>query len=1061
MLKILVSTLRLISLVSLAGLAGGACRRDEFAVAYLESRAELLGESANRFGSGRLTGVSWSPPLSLPTSAPAPTTKTTNNSTAATRGGGVRALSPIEYAKKGLENLVDPGEGFTVDRLVMYFELAFPVGQRDPSYLNDYAFALLERGLPRDLILAGEYAARARNAAIKDAPHGELSQAARFNLAVALERLALHGQATQVWQEVLDHETDPDWRTEAQTHAASLAQWPVVRWPAERKRLRQAAAQGDTATVAAILPEFRTAVRLLAEDDELKVWAETIQNDPIRAKEALTVARTIGEVLEKQGDALLADVVASIDDDAGDVKKTMELAAAVRGFLWGLEEYKERNFERARETLLAVDAELAKLGNPLALRAAFLALVSSDQLGLGEILDWSDDLLQRRVAERYTSLRAQILYARGWLRSRAGFHEASLANLEQAVRQASALGEDLAASYGSHFGSVLDLAHDSRAEAVDQQWLDRAQRSVTPYGRYFVAYAVQYRAMYYQPLAPAVGEAAVLEAASQLVGMNQPIFAAETKTDLYLSALMNGDSAEATRYRNQVESEIALLASEESRRFSQGMVDWAVAKNPRATSMARERSLQRALNSFSGHGPEPTLEISQLSPSRKFAFHQLSLLNALADLKLEEQQTDEAAQYAGKALEMLAARFASERPLSGGHDLAGEVRPLLKTLLQAELAQATPVSELFDRIEWALHLAAPGAKQPSNVMQIAARLPEDTTLVELVPVGDRLLVFLLGHAPKPLVTFDLQVVGLSSRIACLGPRDRDQAVCGRSWEDEAAQFAREGVEPWLCTLTRGARLVLVPGPLGSVPFAGLPIRCPNEQPGRIVARHVTSLAPSATSFLEGHARALELGRQGPPTSVLAVGVLRAPDAPKLTSAPLEAQTVRSRYLNGVLLLNEQATKEATLRGLSGMEVLHLASHGEVDRTRFDASFLALADGRLSFADLASQRDALKLCRLAVLAACDTGGSLQGVEGLVGVSRAFLDLGVPTVVATLASVNDRLSHDLMEIFHRRFLETGDAALALAEAQREEAGAEAPEVRKQQALPEWAKWVVVGG
>jgi len=70
----------------------------------------------------------------------------------------------------------------------------------------------------------------------------------------------------------------------------------------------------------------------------------------------------------------------------------------------------------------------------------------------------------------------------------------------------------------------------------------------------------------------------------------------------------------------------------------------------------------------------------------------------------------------------------------------------------------------------------------------------------------------------------------------------------------------------------------------------------------------------------------------------------------------------------------------------------------------------------------------------VLAACETGNQyVPGSEGVTSLARAFLAAGVPTVVASLWSVDDRTTADLLDAFHRRLWDGEDPVDALREAQ----------------------------
>jgi CHAT domain-containing protein len=188
---------------------------------------------------------------------------------------------------------------------------------------------------------------------------------------------------------------------------------------------------------------------------------------------------------------------------------------------------------------------------------------------------------------------------------------------------------------------------------------------------------------------------------------------------------------------------------------------------------------------------------------------------------------------------------------------------------------------------------------------------------------------------------------------------------------------------------------------------------------------------------------------------------------ELEHAEDEAEAVAGGYPEGARLLGANATQAAIQEGAELADVLHFATHGAIDPNDPNGSYLALAEARLQVKDLAGQAAGrLPRTRLVVLSACETGGSIEGIEGLVGVSRAFLEIGVPTVVATLSKVDDDYAKELMIRFHRFYQNTGDAALALAEAQREAPASTRSRVgraklgNKKTDPPEWARWVVVG-
>jgi CHAT domain-containing protein len=135
------------------------------------------------------------------------------------------------------------------------------------------------------------------------------------------------------------------------------------------------------------------------------------------------------------------------------------------------------------------------------------------------------------------------------------------------------------------------------------------------------------------------------------------------------------------------------------------------------------------------------------------------------------------------------------------------------------------------------------------------------------------------------------------------------------------------------------------------------------------------------------------------------------------------------------LVGNAATEVAAKRG-RGARYLHFAVHGWIDDRRPERSGLVLApsqgeDGMLRVAEIAALRVP---ARLAVLAACDTGlgPELRG-EGVLGLTRAFLNAGLEQVVVTLWPVSDQSTGRLMPQFYKELLGGARAGAALRSAQ----------------------------
>jgi CHAT domain-containing protein len=118
------------------------------------------------------------------------------------------------------------------------------------------------------------------------------------------------------------------------------------------------------------------------------------------------------------------------------------------------------------------------------------------------------------------------------------------------------------------------------------------------------------------------------------------------------------------------------------------------------------------------------------------------------------------------------------------------------------------------------------------------------------------------------------------------------------------------------------------------------------------------------------------------------------------------------------------------RDMTKYRVIHIATHGllNAERPQFTGLVLSLVgnkkeDGFLRTDEVFN----LKLgSPLVILSACETGlGKEKRGEGVIGLTRAFMYAGAPTVGVSLWSVADRSTAELMTNFYKRLL-TGQGA-----------------------------------
>jgi CHAT domain-containing protein len=177
--------------------------------------------------------------------------------------------------------------------------------------------------------------------------------------------------------------------------------------------------------------------------------------------------------------------------------------------------------------------------------------------------------------------------------------------------------------------------------------------------------------------------------------------------------------------------------------------------------------------------------------------------------------------------------------------------------------------------------------------------------------------------------------------------------------------------------------------------------------------------------------------QGGAPSPLAVGNpdLHDPSL-NLRYAEREVRAVAGFFPDAEVLTRGQATKAKSVEESPRFQLLHFATHAELDEADPLGSALRLApasgdDGRLEVQEIFG----LELhASLVVLSGCETAlGTVNRGDELTGLTRAFIYAGTPSVITTLWQVNDRASYELMQEFYRH-LKAGQAkAEALRQAQ----------------------------
>ena len=130
-------------------------------------------------------------------------------------------------------------------------------------------------------------------------------------------------------------------------------------------------------------------------------------------------------------------------------------------------------------------------------------------------------------------------------------------------------------------------------------------------------------------------------------------------------------------------------------------------------------------------------------------------------------------------------------------------------------------------------------------------------------------------------------------------------------------------------------------------------------------------------------------------------------------------------------LGSEATEQIVHQQGADYRYVHLATHGLLDSDHPMYSSIVFYDSLLQMYETFN----LELhADLVALSACETGlGALKRGEGLIGLTRAFMYAGTPSVLVSLWSVDDQSTSSLMTEFYRRLNAGVHKAEALRQAQ----------------------------
>ncbi len=321
-------------------------------------------------------------------------------------------------------------------------------------------------------------------------------------------------------------------------------------------------------------------------------------------------------------------------------------------------------------------------------------------------------------------------------------------------------------------------------------------------------------------------------------------------------------------------------------------------------------------------------------------------------------------------------------------------------------------------------------------------LDGQTTLLEYFVAPEETIVFVLTHDSFDAITIPVGSEQLKEQITIF----RDFANRAQPHPESLVKlygWLITPVRPYLHTPVLG----IVPhGVLHYLPFAAL-----TDGKRYLVNDFALFSLPSASVLRFVQKRATQTS-----SGLLAVAQPDAGGLSHLEYATQEAKTIAAMWQTQALV-GSDATETMMYTRTANVGIVHVAAHGEFNSRNplFSAIMLGADnenDGRLEVHEI--YRLDLTQANLVVLSGCETDiGHLTEGDELVGLNRALLFAGTPTVVGSLWKVDDKSTSFLMERFYTHLRDGMSKAEALRYAQLD--------AMKQYPYPyHWAGFVLTG-
>ncbi|MBF8296888.1 MAG: hypothetical protein HW389_3433, partial [Bacteroidetes bacterium] len=338
-----------------------------------------------------------------------------------------------------------------------------------------------------------------------------------------------------------------------------------------------------------------------------------------------------------------------------------------------------------------------------------------------------------------------------------------------------------------------------------------------------------------------------------------------------------------------------------------------------------------------------------------------------------------------------------------------------KALLDSRITELEESAILEERI-----LAEAGNRVESYAVpplrKLRESLEQGEAFLQYFLTEERVVVLVSRKERSKLFTLGMRAGDLTASVNIF----RDLLLRGREaprdtlWKSPASFLFEMLLAPLekAGLIVHGDKLIVVPHRILHVlPFHAL---IGGNSSGRsifVVQQYTVSTVPSATWFVQTRSHA--------PVTMQSL-LAAAPLAGSLPFSEQEIQKIPTERFSSVKILSENdATVGEIVRLFSQFDIVHLATHSRMNVRYPLYSFIECYDGRLELHEIFHRSGP---ARLVVLSGCESGVGL-GIydrkytsDDIVSFPRAFIQNGVPSVIASLWLVEDESAARIFEEFY---------------------------------------------